>query len=216
MSNLEQLFLTACKAGQVEKVAAAITLEVAVNCVDEFGWTGLMWCVKKNHIEAMDLLLQHQQIDINIKNRRNCTALMLACFHNNSVAVERIGNMPGVELNTAHSEYGNTALLYAVYQGHTACVTEILKLPGLDLDIKNKAGDSAFILAVKKGFVDLVNKMLTIGGLDCNVKDTEGDAAVMIALKSENLDILKAIIRVPEADLGTTDKHKKTLEQVAR
>ena len=116
MSNLEEIFLTACQKGQVEKIAAAITLEVAINCVYENGNTGLMECVWDYHIEAMDLLLKYLQMDISMKNMDNNTALMLACVQNNPLSVERIGSMPGVELNTAESITGNTSLLWAVYQ----------------------------------------------------------------------------------------------------
>ena len=182
--SLKHKFIAACKAGIVDKVSAAITLEIPINCQDQqFGRTGLMWCAWQNQSEALEtieVLLNHPDINVNLKSNHNETALMCACYHNNTKLVERIGRVPGLDVNALDND-GDTALLWAVQYGNIDCVKAMSKIPGVNCNVKNKRGNAAVMKALKNENKDVFKIMVEFPGVDLTITDTENKTLEQVA-----------------------------------
>ena len=102
-----------------------------------------MECAANNQIEQANQLVDCKEVDVNLKNMFNQTAVHYACKYNNPEIVEMIGSVPGVEMNTVNIA-GDTALMTAVKAGNTECVGAMLSIPGVDLNIKDSQNNTAY------------------------------------------------------------------------
>jgi hypothetical protein len=146
--SLKGIFLSACAAGNVNQIRAAISLDISINCVDTSGRTGVMHCIRNNKMEAMEILLKQREIDVNMKDHSGFTALQLACHFDNSEAVEKIAKfhqsrkgtgMNGVEMNMN--------LNYTRHDGMLVSDREFYKTEKGKFNVLN--GDNAIIMAVR-------------------------------------------------------------------
>ena len=95
--SLSELFLKACKNGDVAKVNAAIVLEVDVNIKYE-NWpqSGLILAIRGKNEAVVDLLLSQPDIDINAKNGRTFPLAVAASLGLTSI-VAKLGRMPSLQ-----------------------------------------------------------------------------------------------------------------------
>ena len=91
--SLSELFLKACKNGELAKVNAAIVLEVDVNFKNE-NWlqNGLILAIRGKHEAVVDLLLSQPDIDINAKSGRTFPLALAASLGLTSI-VAKLGQM---------------------------------------------------------------------------------------------------------------------------
>ena len=116
--------------------------------------------------KLLELCLDQPNIDINIKNDKDRTALMNSCYYGGKDIVKRLCKVPGIDFNY-QDEKGYTAAMYAVESG---CANILSKIPGVDWNIKTfgQCEDewSALSLAVSKGKVDTLKMLLSIPTID--------------------------------------------------
>ena len=94
--SLSELFLKACKNGELAKVNAAIVLEVDVNLKNE-NWlqNGLILAIRGKHEAVVDILLSQPDIDINAKSGRTFPLALAASLGLTSI-VAKLGRMPSL------------------------------------------------------------------------------------------------------------------------
>ena len=95
--SLSELFLKACKNGELAKVNAAIVLEVDVNLKNE-NWPQsppLILAIRGKHEAVVDLLLSQPDIDINAKSGRTFPLALAASLGLTSI-VAKLGRMPSL------------------------------------------------------------------------------------------------------------------------
>jgi len=136
--SLEELFLAACKNGDIESVRLAISLHVDVNC--QQGWP-LRRAIRYNHPQIWDSLLLHRYINVNLANRYGLSALHTACRFNVASAVTDILRHPGVSLNEK-TILGSTPLMVAVKYGSKQVVELLIRDKRIDLDVVDSNGRS--------------------------------------------------------------------------
>lgn len=102
----------------------------------ENGDTALIIAVRYNNIEAIKLLLQKSNPDL--QNQLGNTALMLAVINNNIEAIKLLlqKSNPNLQCN-----YGDTALMLSVYMNYIEIVK--LLLPISNIKLNNKDGYTA-------------------------------------------------------------------------
>ena len=128
--------------------------------------------------------------DVNAKEKRGMTALMLAAGdgHIETVEVLLTG---GADIN-AKSKDGMTALMLAAGDGHIETV-KVLLAGGADVDAKAKDGMTALIRAAEFGHTETV-KVLLAGGAEVNVKDKDGMTALIRAAEFGHTKTVKALM----------------------
>ena len=115
--TLEDLFLEACKGGDVAKVNSAIVLGVDINIKDADGWTGLLWAIVNKQENIVDILLAHPAIDINGRGSSGCFPLPLAALHGLASVVARLGGTQAAVRGVNDQYAGWTPLILATRNG---------------------------------------------------------------------------------------------------
>ena len=94
-----------CKNGDLEGVKALLQIGVDVNTKGEYGLTGLMWAVSKNHNSVVELLLNTPNIDVNLKSDDYWCPLDLAVEYKNIEALKMLLDVPTIDVNIVESEW---------------------------------------------------------------------------------------------------------------
>jgi len=123
------------------------------------------WFQAVNNLDYLSLESFSKDIDINVKNEENDTALILACDAENEKLVEWLLNLKP-ELNTCRRN-GDTALTIAASKNNKSIV-ELLLNAGAYIDTQNNSGDTALRLA---GDVNIIRLLISTGAcltiVDC-------------------------------------------------
>ena len=176
MSGLKKLndcFIEACKAKDADKVKAAIILGGDVNCEDaEYKYTPLMWSAGPYfNLDILKIILQHQDVNVNKKRGgEEANALHAACWYKRPLAVELLGAVQGLEVNTQGS-LGNTAIHTAVKQDNVECLKALIEIPGIDVNIKDNEGNTAVLSAYKHEKKAAFKVLVETVGVNLSIKD---------------------------------------------
>src|ERR1700761_1171941 len=87
--NREEQFIDAVKHGRAKSVRENIQLGVDVNCLDDNGWTPLMWAAQEGHADIVRLLLS-AGADANFADKEGFTPLKQAISEQHLAAAEAI------------------------------------------------------------------------------------------------------------------------------
>jgi len=150
--------IAACKGGQVETVKYLLKIEeIDVNKCGKNGKPPLFIVCSKTssedifvtkNLEIVSLLLGHQDIDVNTRDRTSTTALM-AALRFQSTVYKLLLQHPDIDVNL-QKEDGTTALMVATSNGNMDAVRELLKNYEIDIFLENKRGETAFSIARTK------------------------------------------------------------------
>merc|ERR1711892_1546362 len=213
-------FIDACKAEEVEKVKAAITLGCDVNYGEYMhsNRTGLMNSAGLYfNLEIMNLLLQQPAIDVNKAEDGGATALMWASYCNKHLAVERLGTVQGLEVNRKTPDGwtttgGETALHKAAGNNSVESLQALLTIPGIDVNIKNKAGDTPIVLAYKNNKKDAFKVLVAADGVDLTLKDKDGKTLEDLARDRTDRETLALIPGAMEHQVGVLTQTVRNLQ----
>ena len=119
-SSAKDLYFRALDSGSLQDVKAMVRHGANVNWRNtEMGGTGLLIAVNMRKEKLLEFLLS-KGADVNLGSKRGCTPLMLACALGLPAMVEKLCQVPGINLNIG-AEDGWTALMDAV--GCNKCTT---------------------------------------------------------------------------------------------
>jgi ankyrin repeat protein len=115
---------------------------------------------QQNDVEVIEQLLLSGNIDIDVRDGRGATALLVAT-HRNNVEAARALIEAGADVN-AKDRINDSAYLYAGARGHL----DILKMTlahGADLQSVNRYGGTALIPAAERAHVETVQQLIDAG-----------------------------------------------------
>jgi len=134
--SLEELFLQACKSGDIETVKLALQQNVDVNYQE--GW-GLRRAVRYNHPRVWQQLLAHRDIQVNMPNQFGLSALHTACRFNIPGAVFDLLKHPTILLNEKTS-LGSSPVMVAVKYCGKEALEQLLRDKRVDMDTRDGQG----------------------------------------------------------------------------
>ena len=190
------------------------------------GRTGLFLACQGGHVDAVDKLLAHPDIDINkARTRDGATALLAASNEGHSEIVGRLLAHPDIDVNKAMTSNGATALFMASQNGHTEIVDRLLVHPDIDV---NKAltsdgtndGATALFIASHEGHTEIVERLLAHPDIDVNKALTsdgpsDGATALMIASHESYNEIVERLLAHPDIDVKKKANCGRTALDVA-
>ena len=145
-------------------------------------------------------------------NKRNETALSLACQNGKEDAIEVLLNA-GADKNIAN-KYGNTCLHEAVTQSFSNAVLQAIIDHGAELNVKNMFYQTALALACGQKKEDAIHVLLNAGA-DPNIAYKTGNTCLHEAvIQTFSETILEAIID-HGAEVNTRNKQYETALQLA-
>ena len=180
---LKHLFLDAVSDENILKIQACITLGMDVNICDEEGVPALIHAC--GNLKMLELFLSQPKINVNIKYQIQgmthvMTPLMTACGNGLTEAVQRLIQVPEIDLNFQNNK-GVTAAMWAVTGGKDECVKMLRNVPGVNWNIKDKSGWSPITYAINDGNSDILRILLTIPNINPNITDFRGRTLYQIA-----------------------------------
>jgi len=115
--------------------------------------------------------------DLNTRDEKGYTALILAAYHGNDEAVDVLMNA-GAD-PCAADLHGNTALMGAIYKGELGIARRLLGAK-CNPDQKNAAGQTAAMYAALFGRIEILQS-LQDQGADLKAKDSAGNTAEQLS-----------------------------------
>ena len=163
------LFVVGCATHKIVEKNPAVSVE-------EF-----FYAVQKNDLlEAERMIIEG--VNVNAKNTKKYTPLMLAAEHGNIDTLKLLLNA-GADINTQGcSDW--TALTTAAFEGHTDAVRTLIEA-GADIELKDYEGFTAMMITAMEGKVDVIKLLLDKGAL-ITAKDQYGKTALMLAEENSN------------------------------
>ncbi|WP_026364322.1 ankyrin repeat domain-containing protein [Brachyspira innocens] len=203
ISQDENIFLNACRYGQVYRIKELID-KVNINVQDEEeGYTPLMNAIRGRKIEAVKILLEHNADVTKIKDNSGRNAFFWAAALD-ELEMLKLFEKYNPDFNTVDNA-GSTVLFYT---GEHETIDYLLK-NGTDINKKNKSGRTPLIQhSLAYEAQDLV-KFLIENGADVNAQDNEGITTLMFAVKDYNIEIVNMCLSA-NANLHIKDKEGKT------
>jgi ankyrin repeat protein len=116
--------------------------------------------------------------DINARDARGFTALILAAYNEHPDTVETLLAM-GADACAPDRDQGNTAQMGVAFKGNDAIAARLLKT-GCDVNARNKAGQTALMMAALFARTEQID-MLLAAGADRTLVDAAGRSATAVA-----------------------------------
>ena len=201
--------MIACEKGNNDAINVLLNAGVDSNIADTDGNTWLHYAARNNCCAKVLQSIKNHGIDVNITNKKNATALMLACEKGNlNKDTINVFCNAGADMNIPDI-YGDTYLHYASRNDCCSDVLWIIISHGGDVNATNKHNVTALMLACEKGNRDAINVLLGAGA-DTNIKDWKGATCIQNAVAGGcSKDMLETIVS-HGADVNVTNNNDVT------
>ncbi len=185
------------------------------------GSTALIHASKNGYSDVVRTLLNHEGVDVNIKNKYGSTAVRFARYEQKTncdkdmydyfddekddVVYEEVVRallIHGGSDVTIQNNDGDTALIDASRRGHLDVVRALLNQEGVEVNIKDTDGNIPIILASYCGHLEVVRELLRNKGIDVNIKDNDGNTALIDASRNGNLEVVRALLNHEGVDVN--------------
>jgi ankyrin repeat protein len=111
----------------------------------------------------------------------------------------------GADVNSACSQYGDTALTFAALFGYLEVVRMLLKQPGVNMNQADHRGATPLMYAVANDHTDVVACLLDAGA-QVNLADkSDGDTALIQAARSGRLETFQMLLKHPGVGMDSAD-----------
>ncbi|XP_036371410.1 26S proteasome non-ATPase regulatory subunit 10-like isoform X2 [Octopus sinensis] len=147
------------------------------------GWTALHWAVRRNHLQAVEILLSRGS-EVNPRDEGGRTPLHFACWWGSLHTVDLLLGHNGIEANVINND-GDTPLHKAVQHQHYKVVCAMLKQDSVNLEIVNKKYRTPLLEAVSDGHLGIMQRLIA-RGTNVNVVEHGGNNCLHLALKRKN------------------------------
>jgi ankyrin repeat protein len=200
-----------CKMDLIKKILARMNSE-SVNAQDERGWTALHDAIDNQSEIAVKEMLKRDDVDVNLKNNNNVTALHFACLWKNiPIDLFRIILEKSTDVNAQDDEYGYTVLHGAIMSKSKNVVEELLKRK--DVDVNLKRNDNQTTLHQASWWKDIPRNLFTKileKSTDVNVQDKGGNTTLQSAIKGENRTAVEELLKRMNVNVNLKNNKNKT------
>ena len=201
----ETALMIACHKGNTDAVHTLLNAGADLNIPDCKGAMCIHHAVVNSCSKDMLEILVNHGADVNATNKKNVTALMLACEKGNKDVISVLINA-GAD--------GNTCLHYAVYGDCNKEVLQVIVKHGADVNVTDKYNQTLLMIACGKGNEETISVLLNAGA-DPNIVNVDGDTCLHYAAYGDcSREILQVII-CQCADVDATNKYNQTLLMIA-
>ncbi|MGS0740558.1 ankyrin repeat domain-containing protein [Glaciimonas sp. GG7] len=159
------------------------------------GDTGLIAALREDAMQSFNVLINTPGVDLNARARNGDTALMIAAYKNNVVAVKAL-----LDKEAGPNTTGWTALHYAAAVGNNEIVQLLLDASAY-IDAGSPNQTTPIMMAARAGKI-LTVKLLLDEGADVTLKNDVGMTAIDFAKQFEHQDIVDGLThRLKQAEL---------------
>lgn len=163
---------------------------------DEYGYTPLLYAVRRDRKTLVELLLARDDVNPNSPGKRDphLTSLMFACTYGYVDIVESLLQHPSIAINDSDRS-GITPLMLAVKRGHKSIAASLLA-KGAEMELKDTSGETALFYAVKYWGTSMI-ELLLHHGANANVfSHGKGHTALVYAIIHKYEEISRLLIDI--------------------
>jgi hypothetical protein len=132
-------------------------------------------------------------LDVNLQNKYESTALMIACQYGFKNVVELMLDVDGIDVNLQNgNQY--TALIFASREGHSEIVELLLNVNGIAVNHQNQYLNSALIFAAREGYTPVVKMLLDVDDIDVFQLDSSNNSALKLASKHCHTEVVELLL----------------------
>jgi len=147
-------------------------------------------------LEIVNMLLNHPGIDVNVRDRRERTPLLLAAYHNNPDIVGVLLAHKNIKLYV-HDDMKETALILGCNKNSAKSVKLLLdhEISTEDyLNHKDATGMCALSYATRDNYDYIVNMLLANKNIKLDVYDEESQTALIWGCKRNSVESVKLLL----------------------
>ena len=135
-AELDLDLLGASRQGDIKTLNELFAKGGNAMAMDRNGTTPLHFGSTAGHEAVVQLLLNTNQIDVNVKNTYGMTPIWEAFYGNHEAVVRQLLHTRQVDVNVK-GLCGDTLLLFAIRKGHEALVRLVLNTSQVDVNVKD-------------------------------------------------------------------------------
>ena len=172
-----------------------------------YGNQALIKATELGYLNIVNRLLE-VGVDVNIENKDEDTALIMAVARRHSRIVDLLLEVENIEVNH-QNKWGDTALMASIYdEGDQPIVKRLLKVDGIDVNLQDKSGNTALMLVVSEEYedIDIVDRLLEVKEIEVNLQNQVGRTALMLATFQGNDTMVDRLLEVKEIDVNLQNK----------
>ena len=184
--------------------------------------TSLYLASRYGHVEVVNVLLQHPQVDVNYKDFYNRTSLWLASYRGHLKVVMSLLNDNRTDVNIRGGQDSRTGgpvlatpLLAASGEGHVAVVKELISHPQIDINKVERFEGTPLLVASQNGHVEVVKTLLADERVNVNQAGRMGASPLLIASQKGHVDVVKTLLADQRADVNQARKDGTTPLSIA-
>ena len=190
--SIDESLLDAAFEGNEDAVKLLLDIGASVNYQDSDGLTALMNASFSGQHWVAKLLLQNENINLNLCDHKQQTALTIACHKQHYQIVELLlANKTMVDLNI-QTEDKWTALMSACHDGQYKAIA-LLLINNADTNIQTEDGWTALMEACDNGYNQIV-ELLLYNNADPRIQTNDGWTALMSACYNGHHQVAKLLL----------------------
>jgi ankyrin repeat protein len=175
-------------AAAVNNIYALIDLlksDISPSVCESFGRTALQAAAENGHCDALRILLECDNIDVNACDCWGVTSLHIAADKCQVDAIKLLLGAPGIDVNS-RTEALKTPLHIAVETEYSEITKLFINLRDVDVNAQNKRGATPMHTAVKLRNHNILKLLLKRRDIRLDLKDKKGRTPYMIAFEMED------------------------------
>ena len=175
-----------------EEIVRRLQNGADINEQDKYGGIALSCACYYNHTEIVEILLQHNKINVNLQSNGGYSPFYVACANNNYECSLLMLQDARVDINMAN-KFGISPLMIACYRGYTKIV-QLLISYGRNIDIHKKStkdnwldiksGSTVLDVAKQENETDIVKLLQQYQN---NPKETQKTTINQLSLKGKKI-----------------------------
>ena len=173
------------------------------------GITPLISACKKGHLNAVNVLLAVDNIDVNYGKGNGQTSLFGACWKGHSRVVKMLLAVDGIQLNKALNT-GQTPFYSACREGYSKVVEMLLAVDGIQVNQASDTGRTPLYIACHEGHSKIVELLLTVDGIKVNEAGDEGFTPLNIACHIGHSKIVELLLAVDDIQVNQANNEQVT------
>jgi ankyrin repeat protein len=208
-SSTPTLWDLASHGGQSAVIKLLLELPGVVKSREELIQKHLFRAAKEGIECEMKILIDMEETDINAKNVRGGTPLLLAILNGHEKVVKLLLNSRRADLLTKDN-YGYTPFLAAI-QKDMRVVKAMVEVYNPSVEYPAPyAEQNPLILAVKFGKSEVTDVLLSSEFFDPNERDSTGRTPLMYAVQGRDMATIELLLSVPNIESEADDKDGRT------
>ncbi|MDD5456464.1 MAG: ankyrin repeat domain-containing protein [Candidatus Margulisbacteria bacterium] len=145
------------------------------------------------HTDVVIELLKTRDIDVNVQDFENMTALIWASLNGNIEIVKELLKNKKIDVNIK-ARGNRTALIWASHWGRTEIVKKLLEIKNTNINVQDEDGYTALLHACRHRRMEIAKKLLKFKNIDIHAKSKDYNKNALKMARENNMKEVEAIL----------------------